>query len=403
MRELSRQLPSVGFVGTYPPTRCGIATFTASLREAMALPQSGVVALVDNDNDLSFGSEVVATLVRGSRRSLERAQRELERFDVVIVQHEFGIYGGDDGREVVDLVRGLTVPLIAVAHTVLASPSAHQRAILEELASAARFVVVQTNASRSRLLEQHLISAEGVRVIPHGAPNNLSALPLRSSSRRPIILSWGLLGRGKGIEFGIDALAMLRDLDPAPRYIVHGQTHPRVLADEGEAYRESLQARAIALGVDDLVEFDNGYGDTTALLSLIRAADVVLLPYRSPDQVVSGVLVEAIASGRPVVATPFPHAVELIGEGSGILVPHDDSRAIAEALRTLLTDPRAAREAARVARQQAPALFWPNVGAAYRELAQSVARPPTRAAVRSQLDPEKSKRSAVKESGRRRR
>jgi glycosyltransferase involved in cell wall biosynthesis len=364
---------SVGFVGTYPPTRCGIATFTASLREAMAPPRSGVVASVDEAGAVPFGSEVVAELVRGSAESLEAAAVALEGFDVIVVQHEFGIYGGKDGSEVVDLVRKLSAPTIVVLHTALHSPSPSQRAIVEELAAAAELVIVQSIAARSRILELHQIPASRLRVVPHGAPANVSPLPAARNSRRPVVLSWGLLGPSKGIEFGIEALTALRDLDPQPRYVVHGQTHPRVLAQEGEAYRQSLIERARALGVDDLVEFDDGYGDTASLLAWIREADAVLLPYRSRDQVVSGVLAEAIASGRPVVATRFPHAVELLSEGSGILVPYEDSAAISAALRTLLSDPEAAARAAAVARQQAPPLFWENVGLAYRNLAESVA------------------------------
>lgn len=191
-----------------------------------------------------------------------------------------------------------------------------------------------------------------------------------------MILTWGLLGPGKGIEFAIDALAELRDLDPAPRYLVVGQTHPRVAAREGEAYRDSLRARALSRGVEDLVEFDDGYVDKESVLASIREADVVLLPYESRDQVVSGVLVEAIASGKPVVATPFPHAVELLSVGSGILVPHDDPSSIARALRALLTDPRRADAAAAVARRQAEPLLWENVGKKYRQLIASVARSP---------------------------
>jgi glycosyltransferase involved in cell wall biosynthesis len=366
---------SAGFVGTYPPTRCGIASFTASLRRAMALAQSGVVACVDAPGTVRFGTEVVAEVVRGSAGSLALAVEALDRFDVAIVQHEFGIYGGKDGGEVVDLVGRLSTPIIVVLHTVLRGPSPRQRRIVEELASVAELVVVQSAAAHARLLEMHELAPQCVRVVPHGAPHNFSVPAIRQhSGRRPVVLSWGLLGRGKGIEFAIEALAHLRDLDPAPRYVVLGRTHPRLIEYEGEAYRDSLQAQAHALGVGDLVEFDDQYVDTESVLAWIREADVVLMPYRSREQVVSGVLVEAIASGKPVVATRFPHAVELLGEGSGILVPHDDAAAIAAALRTLLTQPEVAAQAAATARRQAPPLFWENVGRVYNGLAASVAR-----------------------------
>ena len=341
----------------------------------MALPRSGVVACVDEPGAVRFGPEVVAELVRGSAASLESAAAALESFDVAVVQHEFGIYGGEDGADVVELVGELGVPVVVVLHTVLRSPSPQQREIVEELASAAERVIVQSAAARSRLLETYDVALSRVHVIPHGASFNVSAQHAgNGSARRPVVLTWGLLGPGKGIEFGIEAVSRLRDLDPPPRYVVHGHTHPRVVENDGEAYRESLLEQVRVLGIGALVEFDAEYVDTESVLAWIRESDVVLLPYRSRDQVVSGVLVEAIASGKPVVATRFPHAVEMLRGGSGILVPHDDPAAIASALRMLLSDPELAARAAAVARAQAPTLAWEQVGRVYRELAHCTLR-----------------------------
>ncbi len=367
----------VGFVGTYPPTKCGIATFTESLRSVMASrgggQRLGVVSCVDEAGALDHPPPVVAELVRGSAASLDSAVEALEDFDVVILQHEFGIYGGEEGAHVIELAERLTAPLIVVFHTVLERPSPARRAIVERLSETAEFVVVQSNAARTRLQGAHALDPERVRVIPHGARANLGPTTSASIGGRPSILTWGLIGPGKGIEFVIEALARLRDLDPPPRYLVLGQTHPRIRATEGESYRESLLAQARTLGVDDLVEFDDAYRPTEEVLAEVRAADVVVLPYRSRDQVVSGVLVEAIASGKPVVATRFPHAVELVGKGSGLLVPHEDPEAIAAALRSLLTDKGLAARAAAVARRQAQAHHWQNVGRAYWQLAREAA------------------------------
>lgn len=360
--------PKVAFVGTYPPTQCGIATFSASLRDAMDVENGGVIAAVDEGDTTRFGPEVVAKLVRGSRGSAERAAAALEQSDAVILQHEFGIYGGEDGREVLDLVERLDMPMLVVLHTVLRRPSTQQRVIVEALAQASQAVIVQSEAARARLFEAYELAPELVRVVPHGAPRNVAAPTARAPDRRPVALTWGLLGDGKGIEFAIEALTLLGDLDPLPRYVIHGRTHPRVAATEGEAYREGLRARANTLGVADMVEFDNRYVDRESVLAWIREADVVVMPYRSRDQVVSGVLVEAIASGKPVVATRFPHAVELLAAGSGILVSHEDPVAIAAALRELLTDEAAAARARRVARRQAPRFFWENVAASYTDL-----------------------------------
>jgi glycosyltransferase involved in cell wall biosynthesis len=379
-RPLVEEL-SIGFVGTYPPTKCGIATFTAALSRAIAPAGSGHRAIVVNCTDrpgaVPRAHEVVAELVPGSSASRQSAAAALAGVDVVVLQHEFGIFGGEDGREVIDFVEQLTVPVIAVLHTVPRRPSHGQRAVVERLAQLADRIVVQSSAARARLLEMHMIEPERVSVIPHGATANLSAeASAPDPTRSPVVLTWGLLGPSKGIEWGIEAMALLRDLDPQPRYVIAGQTHPRILETVGEEYRDSLVARAVALGVDHMVEFDNSYCDATAILARIREADVVLLPYLSREQVVSGVLVEAIASGKPVVSTRFPHAAELLRQGSGIIVPHEDAEGIAAALRGLFTDPALAARTGAVARGQAPSLFWENVGKTYLMLANEVAGRP---------------------------
>lgn len=369
-RPLGTREGSVGFVSTFPPTKCGLATFTASLAEALsAAGPIGVVSCVEERGETSSSPAVVAEWVRGSRGSLAGAVRALSGYDTVVVQHEFGLFGGDDGADILELVSLLEMPVVVVLHTVLERPSANQRRIVEELALLASRIVVQSEVARRRLLDAHEVDSSSVVVIPHGAPANLAPLPLRPDpARRPVILTWGLIGPGKGIEFAIEALAELRELAPLPRYLVLGETHPNVRKQSGEQYRHSLQALSASLGVGQMVEFLDGYRDTAAVLAEVRKADIILLPYRSRDQVVSGVLVEAIGSGKPVVATAFPHAVELLSDGAGIVVAHEDPAAIAAALRTLLTDPGAAELAAAAARRQAASLTWENVGLSYRQL-----------------------------------
>ena len=369
--------PSIGFVSTFPPTRCGLATFTASLGRALAwTSRIGVVACVDAPGETAGAPEVVAEWVRGSQRSLAEAVDALDRFDAVIVQHEFGLFPGADGEDILELTERMSAPLIVVLHTVLQEPSPNQRRIVERLAARADYVVVQSKVAREWLLAGHALAASRVRVIQHGASANIASRPpATEAGRRPVVLTWGLLGPAKGIEYAIEALAQLRDLDPAPRYVVLGQTHPNIVRHSGEAYRESLQALAVERGVDHLIEFDGRYRGTREILAEIRKADIVLLPYLSRSQVVSGVLVEAVASAKPVVATAFPHAAELLAEGSGIVVPHEDPGALAAALRTFLTDPDAAALAAAVARSQAASLTWENVGLRYAELTRRVRRP----------------------------
>ena len=257
-----------------------------------------------------------------------------------------------------------------------------QREILDELVLRADAVVTMTHTARERLFQNYLVPpAVDVHVVPHGAAESRpTAVPAPldagddscANIHRPTVLTWGLLGVGKGIEWGIDAMASLRDLDPPPRYLVVGQTHPKVLDHEGERYRHGLEARMLSRGVQDLVEFDPRYLSTDDLQQIIRHADVVLLPYDSREQVTSGVLVEAVSAGRPVVATAFPHARELLAGGAGILVERADPAAIAEALRRVLTVDGLAAAMTAEATRLAPQLLWTSVAQQYRELAAAV-------------------------------
>lgn len=377
-QEASAPMPmSYGFLSTYVPTECGLATFTAALASELndgTLPgQVGVVRVVDSPRRSSSG-DVVHHLVTSSPGGEAEAAAVLDGFDVVVVQHEYGIYGGPDGDQVLSVLDALSVPVIVVLHTVLVDPTPHQRDVLERVLALADTVVTMTPTARRRLLDGYPVDPSRVVLIPHGAPDNRLPDSVRPSvyGAAPTILTWGLLGPGKGIEWVVDALADLRDLDPQPRYLVLGETHPKVVEREGEAYRHALRARAVRRGVGHLLEFDDRYLSTTALLRRVAEADVVILPYDSREQVTSGVLVEALASGKPVVATGFPHAVELLGGGTGLLVPHGDSAAMAAALRRILTEPGLARRLGVQAGAEASELLWPAVADRYRAIAEGL-------------------------------
>jgi glycosyltransferase involved in cell wall biosynthesis len=362
---------SYGILSSYPPTRCGLATFTAALTRGLEANGAAVGVVRVADGAISSDPRVLAELDNGVPASVTEATASLSGCDVAIVQHEYGLYGGPDGDEVLDILCGLTVPSIVIAHTVLLEPTDHQRSVLEAVAEAASVVVVMTEAARHRLCNRLDVDASKVTTIPHGAA---TPAPQHRSDRsaRPVLLSWGLLGRGKGIEWAIDAMADLKDLRPRPRYVVAGRTHPKVVALEGEVYRDMLVERTWAKGVAASVTFDAGYRDLHSLTRLIQDASVVVLPYDSRDQVTSGVLVDAIAAGRPVVATAFPHAVELLSSGAGIVVPHGDATALAAALRRVLTEPGLAAAMAGEAARLAPALSWPAVAGQYADLAERI-------------------------------
>jgi glycosyltransferase involved in cell wall biosynthesis len=360
-----------GFISTYPPTQCGLATFSASLYRELVTTAGGigrVISLVDTPQPRS-GPEVVGQLVAGDAAGPHRVAHLLADTDVVIVQHEYGVYGGADGDEAVALLGALTVPSIVVLHTVLSSPSPHQREVLEAVVDRADAVVTMTETARNRLAVGYQVDLDKVSVIPHGAPVARRVQSPLFRTAQPTVLTWGLIGPGKGIEWGIRAMAALRDLDPAPRYVVAGQTHPKVLLHHGESYRDSLLGLIREQGLQATVTLDAHYRNSAALAELVSAADVVLLPYDSTDQVTSGVLIEAMAAAKPVVATRFPHAVELLSNGAGIVVPQKDPGAMAEALRTVLTRRDVAAKMARAAESASTQLHWPEVARRYHELA----------------------------------
>ncbi len=276
----------------------------------------------------SQGRRSCSTWCTANPTRWNRAAAVLNTFDVVVVQHEYGIYDGADGDSVVEVLDLLRVPSIVVLHTVLVEPTRHQREVLEAIGRQASALVTMTATAYQRLIDHYDVDDAKVAVIPHGAARGCHGRPHRPDARGPLMLTWGLLGPGKGIERVIEALPSLRDLVPRPHYLVEGETHPKVLEREGEAYRDGLVARARALGVADMVTFRSRYLDVDALSSLAASADVVILPYDSREQVTSGVLIEAVTAHRPVIATAFAHAVELLASGAGIVVDHDDPSAM---------------------------------------------------------------------------
>jgi polysaccharide biosynthesis protein PslF len=324
-------------VSTHTSAPCGLARFTAGLAEALSVDGSNVGWVADGP---------------------------LNQADVAILQHEDGATGDD----VVDTLAGLRVPSIVVIHTVPKNPTPQQRSALESIAASADHVVVMSQAARERFYLTYAVDRLKVTAIPHGA--TLPTAPRVKRPSRPTILTWGLLRPGKGIERVIDAMPSLRDVPGRPRYVIAGPMDPRVSVAEAEAYRDARLEQARALGVADSVTFDHRYYDKTALAELIQQASVVVLPDDSTDQVSSGVLVDAFANGRPIVATAFPHAVELLGSGAGMVIDHDDPVALAAALRRIITQPRLAGSMAAEVRQRAPEVAWPVVAAAYVELAQ---------------------------------
>jgi glycosyltransferase involved in cell wall biosynthesis len=360
----------IGLLSTYPPKHCGLATFAAALENGLI--QAGhhveIVGVDDGDNNLPSKRLIAAELINGDLESRQWAVAVLSTCDVAIIQHEYGIYGGADGDEVIELLESLRIPKIVTLHTVPLNPTVHQKSVLMTIGDIADRVVVMSKAARDLLIHLYLFDRSKIVTIPHGAsaPSFEDVKQVEGTDEaRPQLLTWGLLSAGKGIEHVIDALALLKDMTPRPKYTVAGITHPKVWAREGDQYRQSLIERAERCGVGDQVIFDDRYRGVATLRRFVASATAVILPYDSREQVTSGVLVDSLAAGRPVIATAFPHAVELLKDGAGILVPHEDPQALAQAIRTIISDPPLAEELSAEASHLAMSFSWHVVASEY--------------------------------------
>lgn len=379
MIELQRWRPAtgsqvrVGVVSTYPPTRCGIARFTQSMVESVEACDDSVsfdvVRLVaEPASDGECGYPVTMEFDPSSHVGLKAAAAHLNRSDAAVISHEFGIFGPDDGSPVVELAHLLQVPTVTILHTVLPEPTSRQRQIIEQLAQTTTLVVL-CDAALDIVTSAYDVSADRVEVIPHGA--TWDPQPVNHSPRRRLI-TWGLLGPGKNLEQAIAAVAELDQFDPPVQYQIVGRLHPAFVRSNGNGYRTELSRLVFDLGLEDRVEFIDRYVDDAELLSLVRQADLVLVPYGNSDQVSSGVITEAIGAGRPVVSTRFPYADEMLATGAGVVVDHDPS-SLATGMHQLLDDAVAYRRAARAASELSADLSWRNVGRRYARLFHQIA------------------------------
>jgi glycosyltransferase involved in cell wall biosynthesis len=358
------------YVSTYPPRRCGIATFTRDL--AAATGEYEIAALhAPGDTDL-YPSEVRHRIRRDVPADYLKVAHELNRssLGVVSVQHEYGIWGGDDGELVLDFVAALTKPVVTTLHTVPQNPSARQRAILVGLIEASTSSVVMSQSAARLLTRAYGIAPNRLDVVPHGVPSLPlvepdTIKPALGLAPGPVILSFGLLGPGKGYETVIEAMPSVIEADPAARYVVLGATHPELLRREGEAYRGKLIRLAEALGVSRSVRFVDRYVTRTELGSWLMAADVFVTPYPNREQIVSGTLAYAMSAGKAIVSTPYPYAVEMLEAGRGRLVTAGSSKDFSEVLSELLRDTDSRRQLGRQAYEFSRTMIWPEVGARY--------------------------------------
>jgi glycosyltransferase involved in cell wall biosynthesis len=390
----------VAWISSFVPKRCGIATFSRDLIEGIELAdptvQINIAAAESGSDELTYGPRVVTTTLATSRSSFVQAGRMLASNDpdVIVLQHEFGLYGGSrtdfkrgertlrypTGDNIFSLLEVVDAPLITTLHTVLDDPDSERREIIQRLGQRSEILVTMTRDAKDLLVSKYDIDPDHIAVIPHGVPSVPPIQTALAKSRlgvpqdEPIMMITGLIGGNKGIDIAIKALPEILKHQPKLKLYVCGQTHPEILAHSGEALRESLQALAEDLGVADSVVFVNRYLPLDELVEYLQAADLYLTLHGDAEQAASGTLAYALGAGLVAISTPYRYAKEVLSDGHGFLVPFGDYHALSETVIKLMGDKKLYAETKEAALNFGASMSWPIVGRSYVELMHSLAQ-----------------------------
>jgi glycosyltransferase involved in cell wall biosynthesis len=364
-----RPIRKVAFLGNHTPRQCGLATFTADIAAAVAGQgiDTSVVAMNDRPEGYYYPACVRFTIDQNDAEAYRTAAdwMNTEGFDVVCVQHEFGIYGGPAGEYLLLLLRELQMPIVTTLHTILSEPDSAQRRVMAEILQLSQRIIVMTERGRDILQDTYRACPKSIEVIPHGVPDVPFPVSRPDSHAAPQLMTFGLLSPDKGIEFAIRAMAEVVKEVPNAQYLVLGATHPHILRQSGEKYRESLVALAEELGVAQNIQFRNAFVSREELIDFIRTADVYITPYLKLQQITSGTLAYALACGTAIISTPIWHAEELLADGRGILVPPRAPHALAKEIISLLQNGQRRRRIQTAAYAHGRSMVWDVVGARY--------------------------------------
>src|SRR6202166_3873750 len=372
-------LPSrIAVIGNYLPRHCGIATFTTDLCEAISAEYgtARLLALPVNDTEAGYAypARVRWSLSQDDPRSYQEAADFLNfnNIDMVCLQHEYGIFGGPAGSHILQLLRGLKMPVVTTLHTVLREPDPNQLLVMKEIAELSDRLIVMSQLSAQMLQEIFKVPGSKIDMVPHGVPDLPFLDPNFYKDRfgvegKAVLLTFGLLSPNKGIENVIQALPQILSKHENVVYIVAGATHPHVLRREGDQYRSSLQALAKQVGVESQVMFHDRFVSPEEMVEFIGAADIYITPYRHEAQVVSGTLAYALGAGKAIISTPYWHAIELLDDRRGALVPFQNPAAIAQKAIELLDTPAIRHAMRKRAYLFARDMVWKKVAQGYME------------------------------------
>jgi len=370
-RPVSVEMPKhIALIGNSLPRRCGLATFTSDTFDALAASYPDLTVdyyAMDDGQGVVYADEI-RTIAQDDPTAYRAAARAIEESgaEAIWLQHEYGIFGGSAGEYILTLLDRTTLPVMVTLHTVLENPGVSERRVLEAIAARASKLIVMAEKGRALLKSVYGIADRQIAVIPHGVPDHPyvqaeTMKPRFGFDGHKIILTFGLLAPDKGIEHMIAAMPAIVEAHPSALYVVLGATHPNLVRNQGEAYRDHLKAEAARLGVSDHIRFVDAFVEHDELLDYLRAADVYATPYLNPAQVTSGTLSYAIGIGKAVVATPYVHASEILADDHGVLVDFRDSAAMAQAIVTLLGDDEAREALSARAYARGRTMIWPQL------------------------------------------
>jgi glycosyltransferase involved in cell wall biosynthesis len=367
------------FMGTFPPRECGIATFTKDVVECFdqAFGTHSDVVVIDEPGaeNRQYDATVAARISQDDRESYSRAAKAVNAHPAPMlnVQHEYGLFGGADGAWFLDFLEKVEKPVAVSLHTVLPEPSESHRAVARRICERSDAIVVLSQTGKDILSDIYDVDPAKINVIHHGVPD----VPFRSTDGakiafgiedRMLISTFGLISRGKGLEYAIDAMKPIVARHPEALYLILGQTHPGVRRHEGESYRESLKAKIAELGLEKNIRLVDRYLPFDELLNYLSATDIYLTPYLNPVQVVSGTLAYAVGVGKAIVSTPYLYAKELLAHGRGLFADFRDAESLASQTIALLDDPWLRRATERRAYRFGRKMTWPHVASEYGRL-----------------------------------